>query len=184
MVAAPASLSRTRALLKEEHCHAACVSLAQKGHWDRYLALIKHSGSRVHDAIGDGRWRTIHFAAQQGQLVAVRAILAQSGPVNATDAFGNTPLNLAAHGAHWETVHCLLSAGAHAGAASRWTGYGALHYAAHHGAPAAAIDALLASGADARAVSPKESSALALPSPNPNPKRKRLVVRSPLVCTP
>ncbi|EOD29577.1 hypothetical protein EMIHUDRAFT_113702 [Emiliania huxleyi CCMP1516] len=104
MVAAPASLSRARELLKEEHCGAASVSLAQKGDWGRYLALIKHSGSRVHDTIGDGGWRTIHFAAQQGQLVAVRAILAQSGPVNATDAFGNTPLILAAHGAHWETA--------------------------------------------------------------------------------
>ena len=49
------------------------------------------------------------------------------------------------------------------------------------GAPAAAIDALLASGADARAVSPKDSPTLALP--NPNPKRKRVVVRSPLVGT-
>ena len=53
MVAAPASLSRARELLTEEHCGAACVSLAQKGDWGRYLALIKHSGSRVHDTIGD-----------------------------------------------------------------------------------------------------------------------------------
>ena len=53
MVAAPASLSRARELLREEHCGASCVSLAQKGDWSRYLALIKHSGSRVHDTIGD-----------------------------------------------------------------------------------------------------------------------------------
>ena len=53
MVAAPASLSWARELLKEEQCDATCVSLAQKGDWGRYLALIKHSGSRVHDAIGD-----------------------------------------------------------------------------------------------------------------------------------
>ena len=43
MVSAPASLSRASELLKEEHCGAACVSLAQKGDWGRYLALISES---------------------------------------------------------------------------------------------------------------------------------------------
>jgi len=54
----------------------------------------------------------LHFAAGDGDLVAVQALVAEGRDVNATDSIGLTPLHYAAAGEHINVVRFLIANGA------------------------------------------------------------------------
>jgi glutaminase len=69
----------------------------------------------------DGTMRLL-YAASQGDLDELRAVLAAGADPNAADYDGRTALHLAAAEGHLSAVGYLLSAGARPGAADRWGG--------------------------------------------------------------
>jgi len=58
-----------------------------------------------------GEW-ALHYAAQNGDLSEVKALLKKGYPINAFDAIGKTPLHYAAEEERLEVVKCLLENGA------------------------------------------------------------------------
>lgn len=54
----------------------------------------------------------LHFAAADGDLERVRAIVSEGGDVNAFDTLGKTPLHYAAEREHVEIAHYLIEHGA------------------------------------------------------------------------
>jgi ankyrin repeat protein len=89
-------------------------------------------------------------AARRGDLIAVRALLAQGADVNAARADGMTALHWAADRADAGMVEVLLHAGASVRAITRNGNYTALHLASRVG-QATAVKALLEAGSDPEA---------------------------------
>jgi ankyrin repeat protein len=91
-------------------------------------------GSGAHPTIKDANGAlALHIAAQQGHAGVVASLLqAAPGLVNATEAKGFTPLNLASRKGSMEVLQLLLAAGADPGAAAL-DGATALHGAATFG---------------------------------------------------
>lgn len=88
----------------------------------------------------------LHLAAKQGNLEAVRNLLAKGVDVNARDRLGLTPLHEAVARQSREVVHLLIGKGADVNAQTA-SGFTALHYAARDGQVRAA-ELLVAAGAD------------------------------------
>ncbi|MGO0060089.1 ankyrin repeat domain-containing protein [Brevibacillus fluminis] len=55
---------------------------------------------------------TLLLAAKNGETSVVQDLLARGAAINVRDAAGRTPVLLAAHGSHIETVRFLIEAGA------------------------------------------------------------------------
>lgn len=90
---------------------------------------------------------TVAAAAEAGDLDVVKELLAGGADVNAAQGDGMTALHWAALHDDAEMISLLVYAGAHTGAATRLGAYTPLLVAARQGS-AAAVEALLAAGAD------------------------------------
>jgi ankyrin repeat protein len=60
----------------------------------------------------DRDYSDLHFAAQEGDITLVRALLAEGLSPNAFDEISKTPLHYAAEGEHIEIIRALLDGGA------------------------------------------------------------------------
>ena len=67
----------------------------------------------------DGGYSDLHAAAQDGDLVRVRALLAAGEPPATFDEISKTPLHYAAEGGHLDVMRALLEAGADVDAIDR-----------------------------------------------------------------
>ena len=90
-------------------------------------------------------------ATKQGDVAAVRALLADGADPNVAQGDGLTALHLAAQGGNLEIAEVLLGAGAMVEAQTRIGGYTPLHLASG-GGHASVVGALLEAGANAGAV--------------------------------
>jgi ankyrin repeat protein len=97
-------------------------------------------------------------AVKQGNLIAVKALLAQHTNVNAAEPDGMTALHWAVRANDEQTVQLLLKAGANAKAASRY-GVTPLGLAAQNGS-ASVTDLLLKAGADPNSATPEGETVL------------------------
>jgi len=94
---------------------------------------------------------SVHKAARNGNIVAVKQHLAGSMDVNAKDdGFGLTPLHFAAGKGHKEIVELLIAKGADVSAANNKIKYTPLHYATIHGHKEIVVF-LITEGADVNA---------------------------------
>lgn len=73
-----------------------------------WAALAQQAPSAAEVAAYDG----LHRAAHQGDVAAIRALLAAGAEVDARDGHGRTPLLVAAHGSHDDAFAALVDAGA------------------------------------------------------------------------
>ncbi|MBO9481659.1 ankyrin repeat domain-containing protein [Salinisphaera sp. G21_0] len=106
----------------------------------------------------------LHYAAEEGQLEAIKALIAKGADVSAQTEKGVTPLHYAAAQGQPEAIDALIAAGADVNARTK-NGFTPLHYAAAQGQQEA-IDALIANGADVNARSEKGYTALKSASDN------------------
>jgi ankyrin repeat protein len=90
---------------------------------------------------------SIHQAAEDGNIEAVKQHLAAGADVNAKDGWGYTPLHNAADGGHMEITELLIDKGAEVNAKEEDTGKTPLHYA--HNKEIAEL--LISKGADVNA---------------------------------
>ena len=86
-------------------------------------------------------------AAKQGDVTAVRSLLAGGADPNEARGDGLTPLHMAAQGGHIEVVRVLIDGGAKADAKTRIGAYTPLHLAGG-GGHASVVRALMEAGAD------------------------------------
>jgi hypothetical protein len=93
---------------------------------------------------------SIHDAARQGKIEAVKQHLAAGTDVNAKDTIGRTPLTHAAWGGHKEIVELLIAEGADVNAKDVFFGMTSLHRAAMEGHKEIA-ELLIDKGADVNA---------------------------------
>ena len=93
---------------------------------------------------------SIHDAAKDGNIEAVKQHLAAGTEVNAKDEDGWTPLHLAAMAGHKETAELLIAKGADVNAKESGLGTAPLHRAAFRGHEAI-VELLIAEGADVNA---------------------------------
>ena len=111
------------------------------------MALIE-GGADVNEVTGDGL-TPLHIAAQSGHERIVELLLAAQAEVNPTTRIGEyTPLHLASGKAHYVVVGKLLEAGADVDAVTSSSFATALHLAAQVVGGGAAVELLLAHGAD------------------------------------
>jgi uncharacterized protein len=104
-------------------------------------------------------YQGLHAAAAQGDLAAVRALLAQKVPTEQRDGHGRTALHVAAHGGHRDVVRALAEAGADLNAVDRQK-YDVITIAAVRD-DAAMVELAATLGANARAItSPYDGTAL------------------------
>jgi uncharacterized protein len=112
--------------------------------WIRAVALTASFTAALHGWSGESR---IADAAMSGDRTAVRSLIAKGEDVNAAQGDGMTALHWAARRGDVDLVKLLLTAGANARATTRLGSYTPLLMASEMG-HAAAIEALLAGGAD------------------------------------
>jgi 26S proteasome non-ATPase regulatory subunit 10 len=93
---------------------------------------------------------SIHDAAEEGNIKAVKQHLAAGTDVDAKDMNGETPLNWATYNGHKEIVELLIAAGADMNVKDHVWGYTPLHRAAFSGHKEIA-ELLIANGADVNA---------------------------------
>ena len=72
----------------------------------------KMQGGFVYPEIPKGRMSALHFAARDGKLAAVQALIDNAADLNIRDAEGSTPAILATLNGHYEIAAALLEAGA------------------------------------------------------------------------
>ncbi len=90
--------------------------------------LRKHGGKTAKELKAEGKI-SIHEAAEDGNIEAVKQHLAAGADVNAKDGWGYTPLHNAADGGHMEITELLIDKGAEVNAKEEDTGKTPLHYA-------------------------------------------------------
>jgi len=73
--------------------------------------LSQAQGRKLLEAKADGNWRPLHKAAQLGYDAVARLLLASKAKVDAPNAIGKTPLDLAKAAGHSSTVKLLKQAG-------------------------------------------------------------------------
>ncbi len=113
-------------------------------------AALERDNTAAYDLLASsGIELTLPMAARQGDLEAVKRLLAEGADVNSPSEDGSPPLPLAAGGGHADTVKVLLDAGADVNASDRWDKT-ALHHAAGEGYLAIART-LIRAGADVSA---------------------------------
>ena len=116
------------------------------------LERLVEQGADVNEARGDGM-TALHFAAEQGNVEAVRILLQAGAGVVAGTRIGHyTPLHLASRGGHVTVAQSLLDAGADARPSTSNSGATPLHLAASSAGGGAELIALLVEhGADVNA---------------------------------
>ena len=72
----------------------------------------KRQGGFVYPRIPKGRLSALHFAAREGQLAAVQALIYNGADLDLADEEGSTPALLATLNGHYEIAAALLNAGA------------------------------------------------------------------------
>ena len=95
----------------------------------RILKMLLSHGAHVEASVVDTKWRPLHFAAQQGHLDALVALLQGGAKVESHDFEGRTPLHLAAERGQLTVCQELLAHRARAEAIDA-AGATALHLAA------------------------------------------------------
>lgn len=110
---------------------AQALKLALDGRWAQVLALLKAQGIQPDDRDEQGR-TLLTLAAQQGELAAVRGLLAHGAHPDRPGSQGKTPLGMAAWRGHELVVRELLFAGADVRRVDA-RGQTALHLAAQMG---------------------------------------------------
>jgi len=113
-------------------------------------------------------------AVQQGDMAAVRALLAQRADVNAAEADGTTVLHRAIERDHPELVDLLVKAGANVKTPNRY-GVSPLQLAATIGSPKV-IERLLDAGADAKEPTAEGETPLMLAARNGNAASVKLLI--------
>lgn len=124
---------------------AQALSLALEGRWTEALSVVKSQAVAPDGIDAQGR-SLLTLASRQGDLSAVRALIAQGADVDRAGLQGRTPLGLAALHGHELVVRELLFAGADVKRVDR-QGQGALHLAAR-GGNLRIMSLLLKAGAD------------------------------------
>jgi ankyrin repeat protein len=76
------------------------------------VATERRQGGFVYAEIPEGRLTALHFAARQGELEAVEALIAAGADLNVADNYGTTPVVLATLNGHLGVAAALLEAGA------------------------------------------------------------------------
>jgi len=112
-------------------------------------------------------WNSIHVAALDGNIEAVKQHLANGTDVNVKNNFESTPLHSASGGGHKEIVELLIAKGADADATNS-SGRTPLHFAAIHDHKEIA-ELLIAEGADVNAKDDDGSTALDIATDPDNP---------------
>jgi ankyrin repeat protein len=136
----------------QRHSEAVAVLLAhgadvhaRSDAWSQVMAVPPHADPANQQDVPHGANTALLFAARVGDVASARLLLQAGSDVNAADAWGVTPLVLAAHSGFGEMVTVLLEAGADPDAAG--AGFAALHLAILRRDEAVART-LLAHGAD------------------------------------
>src|SRR5260221_4216846 len=117
----------------------------------RIKALIKDSPDLINSGSGPEAKTPLHKAAQAGQLVVARFLLANKANVDARADRNATPLHYAAVAGHKSMVELLLANGAKVNASGGWElGGTPLHFATKYGFKSVA-EVLIANKADLEA---------------------------------
>ena len=120
------------------------------------VCLIRSNTQRLNKSASPRKIRMpteLHFAAQSGDAVEVRRLVAAGASVNVQDRNGNTPLKYAAAEPHPDVLRLLISLGASPGLADH-RGFTPIHCVAGHGFYEESIemaDILIKTGADVNA---------------------------------
>ena len=120
---------------------------AENGSRDRFADRFRVESVTVGGLESSWADSPVADAAMQGDVAAVRALLAEGADVNAPQGDGMTALHWAAHNGDASLVGILLDAGADVGAGTRIGQYTPLHLAAQGGA-GEVVEMLLGAGAD------------------------------------
>jgi len=124
----------------------------------RYACLIAIAAGAVGLGAAGGNGIRVVEAVKQGNMAAVKTLIAQKADVNAAEADGMTALHWAVRANDLPTVQLLLRAGAKVNTASRY-GMTPILLAAQNGDPAV-VAALLKAGADPNSALPEGETAL------------------------
>ena len=87
------------------------LAAAKSGHTDICGLLLAH-GSNVNAMVPDTKHRALDYAADNGHIATVEALLSWGADVNPQDHYGFTPLHGASRRGHLPCVLALLKAGA------------------------------------------------------------------------
>jgi ankyrin repeat protein len=139
--------------------YGTALSMALVGRQEAMALHLLEKGASVRFERADGA-TPLMFAAGNGEIRAIQALLAHQDSPNATDADGQTPLMYAARYGQSEATAALLQVGAKVDTADS-QGRTALMYAAENG-HAACVDRLLTAKADANAQDKMGATALTL----------------------
>lgn len=125
---------------------APIVRATANGHSHIAKILLRKGAAvdTVHPASGKS---ALHLAAQSGQVVLAKVLLAGGAEIEKTDKDGATPLQLAAGGKSGDMVRALIAAGAHVDVVDAKNAHTVLHRAALSG-NAEVVEKLLRVGAD------------------------------------
>jgi len=121
------------------------VFAAQRGDLAEVTRMLE-SGQDANQADPGTQRTALHWAAKNGKIEIVEALLAKGASIKATDRTGRTPLALAAEGGSVESLRRLLKEGSDINARDQLNGT-PIQWAAALGSPEA-VQFLLDSGAD------------------------------------
>ena len=129
---------------------------AYNGH-ERAVREILAAGADPNQSFGDLRNSAIYFAARNGHVGALNALIESGGDVNHFRCLGDSPLHPAACNSHVEAVKVLIAAGADVHHKDQYTQGTIIHLSIGYAAGQteskvlAIVEALLAAGVDTNA---------------------------------